>query len=131
MKHIFVPLLAQRLGADDYGMKSYVLAILKTGPSQMADKAFIQNSFRGHMENIKRLVEEGKMIVAGPLDKNDKTYRGIFILNVTTFEEAEPLLQSDPAIKENLLNYELYKWYGPAALPEYLEFSDKVWKVNP
>lgn len=71
------------------------------------------------------------MIVAGPLGKNDNTYRGIFILNVITFEEAEKLLQNDSAIKEGLLDLELYKWYGSAALQEYLEFSDKIWKVKP
>lgn len=127
----FDPVLAQKLGADDYGMKRYVLVILKTGANQTTDKDVINNSFRGHMDNINLLVKEGKMIVAGPLTKNDKTYRGIFILNVTTFEEAESLLQNDSAIKEGLLDFELYKWYGSAALPEYLESSDKIWKVNP
>jgi hypothetical protein len=125
------PVLAHKLGGDEYGMKSYVLVILKTGTNQTTDKTLINDSFRGHMENINHLVKVGKMIVAGPLGKNDKTYRGIFILNVTTFEEAESLLQNDSAIKEGLLDFELYKWYGSAALPEYLEFSDKIWKVNP
>lgn len=125
------PELAQKLGADDYGMKSYILVILKTGPNQTSDKTLINNSFRGHMNNINHLVKEGKMIVAGPVTKNEKTYRGIFILNVTDFEEARKLLQNDPAISEGLLDVELYKWYGSAALPEYLESSDKIWKVNP
>ncbi len=124
-------LLAQKLGADDYGMKSYVLVILKTGPNQTTDKTLISKSFRGHLDNINRLVEEGKMIVAGPLGKNDNNYRGIFILNVTTLEEAEIVLQTDPAIEEGLLGVELFKWYGSAALPEYLEFSDKIWKIRP
>jgi len=123
--------LAQKLGADDYGMKAYILVILKTGTNQTTDKTFINNSFRGHLDNINRLADDGKLIVAGPLGKNDRTYRGIFILNVKTIEEAETLLQSDPAIKEGLLDFELYKWYGSAALPEYLESSDKIWKVNP
>jgi uncharacterized protein YciI len=127
----YAPELAHKLGADDYGMKSYILVILKTGPNQTTDKTFINDSFRGHMNNINQLVTEGKMIVAGPLTKNDKTYRGIFILNVTDFEEAEKLLQNDPAITEGLLDVELYKWYGSAALPEYLEFSDKIWKIKP
>lgn len=123
--------LAQKLGADDYGMKSYILVILKTGNNQTADKTFISKSFRGHLENINRLVEQGKMIVAGPMGKNDNKYRGIFILNVTTLEEAEKLMQTDPAIKSGLLAVELYNWYGSAALPEYLESSDKVWKISP
>ena len=127
----FDPVLAQKLGGDDYGMKSYVLVILKTGSNQTTDKELINKSFRGHMENINHLVKEGKMTVAGPLGKNDKAYRGIFILNVTTFEEAESLLQKDSAIKEGILDFELYKWYGSAALPEYLDFSDKIWKQKP
>lgn len=123
--------LAQKLGADDYGMKAYILVMLKTGSNKSTDKDFINNCFRGHMDNINRLVEEGKMIVAGPLGKNDQTYRGIFILNTTNFEEAKALLENDAAIKEGILAYDLYNWYGSAALAEYLVFSDRVWKVKP
>lgn len=125
------PQLAQKLGADDYGMKSYILAILKTGSNQTTDRAFISNCFRGHLDNINRLAKEGKLVVAGPLGKNDNSYRGIFILNATTIEDAELLIQTDPAINEGLLDVELYKWYGSAALPEYFESSDKIWKKNP
>lgn len=125
------PELAQRLGADDYGMKSYILVILKTGANQTTDREFISACFRGHMDNIKRLVDDGKLVLAGPLGKNDNTYRGIFILDVATIEEAQSLLQTDPAVKEGLLDAELYKWYGSAALPEYLPASDKIWKSNP
>jgi uncharacterized protein YciI len=124
--------LAQKLGADDYGMKSYVLAILKTGSNTTTDKAFIDSCFRGHMNNISRLVDEGKLIVAGPLGKNENTYRGIFIFNVPTIEEAEQLVLTDPAINSKLLDTDLYSWYGSAALPEYLDAALKIgkYKIN-
>jgi uncharacterized protein YciI len=124
--------LAKKLGADDYGMKSYVFVMLKTGSNSTTDKAFIDSCFSGHMANINRLVNEGKLIVAGPLGKNDKAYRGIFILNVSTIEEAEELVQTDPAINSKLLEAELYSWYGSAALPEYLETALKIgkYKIN-
>jgi len=128
---VYDPILAQKLGADDYGMKNYVLVMLKTGSNQTTDKQFISNSFRGHLDNIVRLVEVGKLIVAGPLGKNDKTYRGIFILYTNNFEEAKLILETDPAIREKLLDYEMYQWYGSAALPAYLEVSDKIWKLKP
>ena len=81
------------------------------------------------MDNINRLVKEGKLIVAGPLGKNDKTYRGIFILNnIKTMEKAKELLQTDPAIKIGLLDYEIFSWYGSAALPEYLPATEKIWR---
>lgn len=125
------PRLAQKLGADDFGMKRYILVMLKTGTNLTTDTDFINACFRGHMENINRLAEEGKLIVAGPLGRNEKNYRGIFILNAATLEEAEALLQTDPAISERLLDAELYNWYGSAALPVYLDSSDKIWKVKP
>ncbi len=123
--------LARRLGADEYEMKGYILVILKTGTTETTDKVLIRKSFQGHQENISRLVKKGKLIVAGPLGKNDRTYRGIFILNEESIEEAEQLLKTDPAIEAGLLDFELYNWYGSAALPEYLELSDKIWKMKP
>jgi len=123
--------LAKKLGADEYGMKPYVLVILKTGENKTTDKEETNQLFRGHMENIQRLVKEGKLIVAGPLGKNDQTYRGIFILDVPTIEEANTLVQTDPAVKEKLFAVELFQWYGSAALKEYLPSSDKIWKFNP
>jgi uncharacterized protein YciI len=122
--------LATKLGADDYGMKNYILVILKTGSNTTADKATIDSCFAGHMSNMNVMVEKGQLIVAGPMGKNDKTYRGIFILNVASLEEAAELLKTDPAINANLLEPELFKWYGSAALPEYLKASDKIWKTG-
>ena len=124
--------LADSLGGDDYGMKSYFFVILKTGANKTTDKELISESFRGHMDNINRLFKKGKLIVAGPFEKNDSGYRGIFILNnIKSIEEAKQLLQTDLALKNGLLDYEIFTWYGSAALPEYLPFSDKIWKSNP
>jgi uncharacterized protein YciI len=123
--------LAKTYGADDYGMKMYFMVILKTGTSTISDKEIIDSLFAGHMKNINRMVELKKLVVAGPMGKNDKTYRGIFILDVAAIEEVNQLLETDPAIKAKLLEPEIYKWYGSAALPAYLETSDKIWKKNP
>lgn len=119
--------LADSLGSDDYGMKMYVLVLLKTGPSSF-DKKTTDSLFAGHMANIGRLADEGKLVVAGPLKKNDKNYRGIFIFNVKTIEEAAQLLLTDPAVKEKVLDAELYQWYGSAALPMYLPYHTRVGK---
>ncbi len=119
--------LADSLGADQYGMKMYVLVMLKTGPAHL-DSAKTDSLFNGHMKNISRLVNSGKLVVAGPLQTNEKQYRGIFILNAKTIEEAKALLQTDPAIHAGLLDAELYGWYGSAALPLYLPSSEKIRK---
>jgi uncharacterized protein YciI len=109
-------------------MKHYILVILKTGPAKTDRKDTVDSLFKGHMENIQRMAAAGKLMVAGPIKKNDKAYRGIFILNVKTTEEANELLAKDPAIKEKLLEAELFQWYGSAALPLYLPFHEKVEK---
>jgi len=128
---VYDPELAQKLGADDLGMKRYMLVILKTGSNKTTDRAFIDSCFRGHLDNINRLAKEGILVVAGPLAPNENTYRGIFILNVSDREVASELLQTDPAIKEKLLQADIYDWYGSAALPLYLEASEKIWKRKP
>jgi uncharacterized protein YciI len=124
-------LLAKSLGADDYGMKSYVLAILKTGPKVIDNKTIRDSLFRGHMENIGRLAEMGKLIVAGPFGKNEKGFRGIFILNVKSVDEAKELTNTDPAIKAGIFEVDLLPWYGSAALPVYLETHKKIEKDRP
>jgi uncharacterized protein YciI len=118
--------LARKLGADDYGMKNYVLVILKTGSNKLEAGARRDSLFRGHMENINRLAEEGKLVLAGPLGQNDRSYRGIFILNVRKVEDARILLDTDPTVREKIFEAELYEWYGSAALGEYLDADRKA-----
>lgn len=120
--------LADSLGGDDYGMKSYILVILKTGPNKIDDKKVVDSLFMGHLKNIRRLASIGQLIISGPLVKNEKAYRGIFILNVKSIEEAKILLDSDPTIKAKVLEAEFFKWYGSAAIPTYLPNHSKIEK---
>ena len=64
----FDPKLAASVGADDHGMRSYVLVILKTGPNKVPAGAERDEMFKGHFANMKRLAAEGKLAVAGPFD---------------------------------------------------------------
>ena len=118
--------LAKKVGADDYGMKSYMFVILKTGSNTSEDEAKMTEAFNGHMENMNTMVDAEKLVVAGSIGKNDKNYRDIFILNETDIEKAKALSQPDLAIKAKYLDYDIFPWYGSAALSEYLEASGKV-----
>lgn len=122
--------LAASLGADDYGMRGYYFVILKTGTNTIDDQEKVNAIFRGHMDNIGRMVKDGKLIIAGPLGKNDNQYRGLYIFTVPTKEEVEALLETDPAITEKLLAAEIYEWYGSAALPAYLDVHQKIEKMK-
>lgn len=124
-------LLAKKLEADEYGMKMYSFVILKSGNNKSNNKNFKDSCFAGHMQNIQKLAANKQLIVAGPFSKNDADLRGLFILNVKNKDEAIQLLASDPAIKNDFLKAEIFPWYGSAALPEYLTYHDKIWKINP
>ena len=121
--------LAKKLGADDMGMKQYVLVILKTGPNDATVKGKEREDiFAGHFANIGRLADEGKLAVAGPFGKNDKSFRGLYIFNVTTVEEAQKLTQMDPAVKAGILVADMTPWYGSAALMATNEIHKKITK---
>jgi uncharacterized protein YciI len=121
--------LAQKLGADEYGMKTYVMAFLKAGSNRPKDSVARAELQKAHLKNITRLVDEGKLIIAGPF-MDDQPIRGIFIFNVSTIEEAKKLTETDPAIKAGSLIMELHPWYGSAALMETVAIHKKIQKKN-
>ena len=125
----FDPELAKKLGADERGMKMYVLCILKTGPKDAEIKGDARKEiFAGPFANISRLADEGKLVAAGPFGKNDKNYRGLYIFNVATIEEAEKLVVLDPAVKAGVFVPELTLWYGTAAMQVVNETHKRIEK---
>ena len=123
--------LAKKVGADKNGMRSYVLAILKTGPKDAEIKGDERKAvFKGHFDNMNRLAKEGKLAVAGPFNDPDRKYRGLFILAVPTVEEARLLAETDPAVKSGILIVEYVPWFGSASLMLSNEFHEKVAKEN-
>jgi uncharacterized protein len=120
--------LAKKWGADQYGMKQYVMAFLKKG-TKTVDSSERSQLIQGHLKNIGRLAKEGKLLLAGPfLDKGDLA--GIFVFNVTTIEEARNLVATDPAVKAGLFDMELHPWYGSAALMEVGNLHRKAQRMS-
>lgn len=121
--------LAKKYGADDYGMKKYVIAFLKRGPNRNQDSITKANLQRKHMANINKLAKEGKLVLAGPFLGNDNL-RGIYIFDVESIEEAKKLTETDPAIKAGSLEMELKEWYGSAALMAINKLHKKIAKIE-
>lgn len=120
--------LAAECGADEYGMHQYVMAFLKRGPNRDQDSLEAANLQKAHMENIGKLAEAGKLVLAGPFF-GDGDMRGIYIFDVKTVEEAKALTETDPAIQAGSLVMELHPWYGSAALMKVNEMHTKVAKT--
>ncbi len=124
-------LLAIQLGANEYGMKTYVVALLKQGPRRlMIDSVMATNLQKAHMANITRLADEGKLVVAGPFTDNTDL-KGIYVFDVRTIEEAKKLCETDPAIKAGSLMIELHPWYGSAAMMQIPAIHHIIAKKQP
>jgi len=122
-------ILAAQYGADDYGMKTYVMALLKRGPNRSLPAEEAKALQQGHLDNINRMAEEGTLLLAGPfLDDGD--IRGIYIFDVETVEEAEALTKTDPAIQAGSLEMELKPWYGSAALMDINALHSRLQKKS-
>jgi uncharacterized protein YciI len=119
--------LAQRLGADDYGMRSYVFVLLKTGPSKMPEGAERDEMYRGHFANMTRLSKEGKLVLAGPYDGVDG-WRGLFVLAVKSIDEARALVATDPVLQKGEMIAEYHRYYGSAALMQVPEVHEMLSK---
>ncbi|MCG2592202.1 YciI family protein [Ramlibacter sp. XY19] len=109
------PALARHVGADERGMRNYVLVILKTGPNKVPAGPERDAMFKGHFANMGRLAAEGKLALAGPFDGSDG-WRGLFIFAVPTIEEAQALVATDPVVAQGEMVPEFHKYYGSAAL---------------
>lgn len=120
--------LAEEVGADQYGMKKYVIAFLYRGDKVSeyteAERSKLQES---HLANINRMAEEGKLVMAGPFFGNDEL-RGLYFFAVESIEEAQALTETDPSIQAGVLKMDLKEWYGSAALMMMNELHMKVAK---
>ncbi|MBI1221210.1 MAG: hypothetical protein GC180_01295 [Bacteroidetes bacterium] len=127
---IFDSLLAAKYQADEYGMRSYVMAFLMAGPNRSQSPEEAKKLQEAHLANIRRMAEEGKLVIAGPfLDDGD--IQGVYVFAVADTIEARKLTETDPMIQSGRLIMELKPWYGSAALMGVNAVHERIAKENP
>ena len=114
-----------REGADPYGMRSYVLAHLKTGPNRSATPEEGQALQAAHMQNIERMAAEGKLVLAGPF-LDGGALRGLYVFDTPSVDSARAWTASDPAVAAGVFDMELHPWYGSAALLAVNELHEQL-----
>lgn len=96
----------------EYEMTTYYVGFLYRGPKWTPEVTPETTRLQeGHMANIRRMGASGKLLVAGPF-ADDGTLRGMYVFRVATKEEAEELVQSDPAVQSGRLRFELHPWFA-------------------
>ena len=88
----------------------YWFVMLTKGAERSQDSVTAAKIQSGHLANIGRLYNEGKIKVAGPFGE-EGDWLGIFIFDCESKEEVETLLKSDPAIAAGRLAYLVKPWY--------------------
>jgi len=88
--------------------ETYALVVLKAGSVAGIGADELSAAGRGHMENITRLTEEGKLLVAGPLGdpRSDQDARGIFIFDSADLDEVRAWTGTDPAVLAGLFTFD-------------------------
>lgn len=83
----------------------YVFVFLNKKPdaeklSEEASKKIME----GHMNNINRLAQEGKLIAAGPFEGGG----GMFVMKTSSVDEAQQWINTDPGVQAKRWNVELF-----------------------
>jgi uncharacterized protein YciI len=99
-------------------LKNYIFGLLVRGPAWTPEKTIETKRIQdGHMANINRLAQMGKLVLAGPFVAGGER-SGVFIFKVKTVKEAQELTDTDPAVIAGRLRVRLYRLRVPdGALP--------------
>jgi uncharacterized protein YciI len=119
--------LAKSLGANESGMRPYVLVILKTGPTKVPEGEARTKMFQGHFANIQRLADEKRLVIAGPLDGVDG-WRGVFVFATPDIEQAKTYVAADPVIINGEMVAEYHKFFSSGGLMMVNEIHKKISK---
>jgi uncharacterized protein YciI len=92
----------------------YYVYLLKKGPSWSPDETpEIDALQEAHLANLRRLGEEGKLVLNGPLldaFQLSGEIRGIGVLKASSLAEAREWISTDPMVKVGRLIFELHTW---------------------
>jgi uncharacterized protein YciI len=117
--------LAAELGADELGMRRYVMAFLKPGPTPSDTPERARELQGAHLANIRRMAEAGQLVLAGPF-MDDGDIRGIYVFATDDIEQAREWTGTDPAVQAGALAMELRPWYGSAAIMQVNDVHARI-----
>jgi uncharacterized protein YciI len=92
------------------------LAFLTRGDKWTPEKTPATEAIqKAHMDNINKLADMKKLVVAGPFGDNGQL-RGIFVFKVESIEEARSLAATDPAVQAGRLALQIHPWLVPEGI---------------
>jgi uncharacterized protein YciI len=103
--------LAAELPQGEPEMTLCQFVLLRQRPdARPMDEPEVQRLQEQHLAYVGRLFEEGKALLAGPLDGGG-ALRGAMVLAAGTVDEAQALLGQDPWVGEGRFEAEVHPWW--------------------
>jgi len=102
-------------------METFVLVLLvRPANAPTYDEARLKQIQADHLANIKRLADEGKIVLAGPFeDHSGRNVRGMFLMKTDSVEQAREWTNTDPAVKAGRLKAEFLRWFTEKGRVKY------------
>jgi uncharacterized protein len=93
-----------------YEMGTFYLCLLVKPPNFSAAQVPLQLQ-QSHFKHVQGLLASGKAAIAGPFG-DDTRIAGLFVLNVSSPEEARAVEGADPLVKTAGFSVEVLKWWA-------------------
>jgi uncharacterized protein YciI len=82
-------------------------------PASLEERQRIMDA---HMANISRMVKDGVLVAAGPMEDEPAAISGIFVLKCDSLAEAEKIAAKDPTVVGKRNTVDAHPWLGPAGI---------------
>src|SRR5262245_39404243 len=118
---IFLSILSLAF-AEEPKLVTYYLGLLYKGSVRTQSPDEVQKIQAAHLGHLESLYKQGVLLIAGPMG-DDGDLRGIVVLKVKSLEEAQAIINEDPAVKAGRLRVELHPWMSQSL--DVLAYKEK------
>jgi uncharacterized protein YciI len=107
----------------------YSVVFLRPDPaSKPISKEDTDRIKAAHLANVQSMARRGVLVAVGLFDDKTPSILGIFVLKISSLEEAKRIAAEDPTVAEHRTVAEVHSWRGPAGIGD--EYR-RLHKENP
>jgi uncharacterized protein YciI len=88
--------------------KTRFAIVYAPGPNWIPGKPFSEQPLMDHANYMHQLYLQGKLVLGGPFTDNSG---GLVVLDVADQNQAQQILESDPAVKAGIFIAKLHPWF--------------------